>query len=72
MVDIFSFVEDGSTYYQVEWAPTWENKDDIIGCEKFIQDFHTRQEKEIFGGTVAKNKMVFTYDLIVVHLAHYL
>lgn len=61
---IFS-LKDGSTYYQVEWASSWENKDDIVGCEKFIQDFHIRQEKEIFGGSVANNKLVLFFISIV-------
>lgn len=49
--------KDGRIYYQVQWLPSWENKSDLVGCEKFIQEFHMRQEKEIFGKSKPDSKL---------------
>lgn len=48
--------EENKMYYQVQWEPTWEPSDNLIGCESLVKEFWCRVHPVTLGSNIKQER----------------
>ena len=65
MINQNFLLQDSNTYYQVQWAPTWEPLSNLIGCEQLIKEFWKQKSCNSLGVTNVKVKHEVSFCQII-------